>query len=214
MRRNHTVTNSVTVTNTATVINTVATMVTRVVAVVVAATMVSVLLSGVTPVGRARAACWLAPVVAPISDPYRAPVCPWCAGNRGVEYTTRPGTAVRAVAAGRVTFADTVVDRRYVVVEHGDGRRATYGHLASIAVRVGDRVVARSIVGTAGATMHFGLRDGDRYLDPTREIGRPAYPIRLVPLDGSPGAPPGPPRPRCDRVEKAGFANVNAPWRR
>lgn len=168
----------------------------------------------IVPVGVATGACWLPPVEAPVSDPYRAPACPWCAGNRGIEYATVPGTSVRAVAAGRVTFAGTVVDRRYVVVEHVDGRRATYGDLGSIRVEQGDRVVARSVVGTATSTFHFGLRDGSGYLDPTPEIGLPSYPVRLVPLDGSAGSPPGPPRPRCSTPEKPRFPVANPTWRR
>ncbi|TDT17006.1 peptidase M23-like protein [Ilumatobacter fluminis] len=174
-----------------------------------AALVASCLLSGIVPASSVAAACWFAPVDAPISDPYRPPRCPWCAGNRGIEYATVPGTPVRAVASGTVTFAGTVVDRRYVVVEHADGRRATYGLLSSIGVSAGDRVTARSIVGTAGATTHFGLRDGDDYVDPTPEIGRLAYAVRLVPLDGSPGAPPGPARPRCETPEIRAFPGAN-----
>ena len=175
-----------------------------------AAVLVSCLLSGIAPTSPVFAACWLPPVRAPIADPYRAPACPWCAGNRGIEYTTVVGAPVRAVAPGEVTFAGAVAGLRYVVVEHTDGRRATYGHLASIRVGVGDTVGSRSIVGTAGPTLHFGLRDGDEYVDPTPEIGRIAYAVRLVPLDGSPGSPPGPPRPRCGTSEKRPSPGANA----
>ena len=171
--------------------------------------LASCLLSGVVPAEVATAACWRPPVDGPISDPFRAPACRWCAGNRGIEYATVVGSPVRSVAPGRVTFAGTVVDRRYVVVRHADGRRATYGHLATIRVDAGDRVAARTIIGTAGSTMHFGLRDGDLYVDPTPEIGRLTYPVRLVPLDGSPGAPPGPPRLSCASPEKPRFADAN-----
>ena len=76
-------------------------------------------------------ACWLPPVDAPVVDPFRPPPCTWCAGNRGLEYGTPSGVAVRAVAAGEVTFSGTVAGERYVVVRHADGRRATYGGLAS-----------------------------------------------------------------------------------
>jgi len=174
------------------------------------AALASCLLGSVTPMSPVFAACWLPPVHAPIVDPYRAPACPWCAGNRGIEYTTVLGVPVRAVAPGEVTFADAVAGLRYVVVEHADGRRATYGHLASIRVDVGDGVGTGAIVGTAGTTLHFGLRDGDDYVDPTPEIGRVAYAVRLVPLDGSPGSPPGPPRPRCDASEKQSLPRANA----
>jgi murein DD-endopeptidase MepM/ murein hydrolase activator NlpD len=157
----------------------------------------------VVPSAVVAAPCWQPPVSAPVADPFRAPACPWCPGNRGIEYRTRPGTQVRAVAAGRVTFAGSVAGERYVVVRHADGRRATYGNLASIAVSEGDAVVARSIVGTASPATHFGLRRGDTYVDPTPYLGRPVTVTRLIPLDGSVAAPPGPTRWRCAASENS-----------
>jgi murein DD-endopeptidase MepM/ murein hydrolase activator NlpD len=145
------------------------------------------------------ARCWQSPVAAPVVDPYREPACRWCPGNRGIEYGTRPGAVVRAVAAGRVEFAGAVAGRRYVVVRHVDGWRATYGGLSAILVERGDVVLSRSIVGRAGDTVHFGLRDGDGYRDPGPFLGRLVYRPRLVPTDGSPGAPAGAPVLRCNR---------------
>jgi murein DD-endopeptidase MepM/ murein hydrolase activator NlpD len=162
----------------------------------------------------AAAPCWHPPVDAPIVDPYRAPVCRWCPGNRGIEYRTVPGTAVRAVAAGTVTFAGNVAGLRYVVVQHADGRRATYGHLASVGVDAGDLVVARSVVGRASAVTHFGLRDKSGYVDPTPMLGRLERVARLVPLDGVGAAPSGPPRLRCRGAEISPFPGANAPERR
>lgn len=141
--------------------------------------------------------CWRPPVSAPVVDPYREPACRWCPGNRGLEYDTRVGAPVRAVAAGDVTFAGTVAGRRYVVVEHHGGWRTTYGDLVARMVERGDRVVARSIVGIADTTFHFGLRDRLGYRDPAPFLGRLTSPPRLVPLDGSAGAPPGRARLRC-----------------
>jgi murein DD-endopeptidase MepM/ murein hydrolase activator NlpD len=141
--------------------------------------------------------CWEPPVVAPILDPYREPACPWCPGNRGIEYATRPGAAVRAVAAGRVTFVGSVVGTRYVVVEHANGWRATYGALRQVTVQHGGAVVSGSVVGTTTSRFHFGLRDRDGYRDPTPHLGRWVHRSRLVPTDGSAGPPPGQPRLRC-----------------
>ena len=155
------------------------------------------------------APCWQPPVSAPIADPFRAPACRWCPGNRGIEYRTRPGTPVRAVAAGRVSFAGSVAGERYVVVRHADGRRATYGKLESVEVAAGDAVVARSIVGVASRSTHFGLRRGDTYVDPTPYLGRPVTVARLIPVDGSPAAPAGPTRWRCAVPEKSGGQGVN-----
>jgi len=178
------------------------------------AAMVTAIGAALCPTDGVAAVCWRPPVEAPISDPYRAPACPWCAGNRGIEYATRSGTPVRAVAAGRVSFAGTIAGRTYLVVRHADGLRATYGHLRTARFAVGDLVVAGSIVGTAGATLHFGLRDGDRYLDPAPWIGRLVRPAWLVPTDGSPGGPPAAPKLRCRAGGNSGVPGVIGTWRR
>ena len=135
---------------------------------------------------------WPPPVVAPVVDPFREPACPWCPGNRGIEYGTAPGVVVRAVAAGTVTYAGVVAGVRYVVVEHAGALRATYGNLATALVGAGDRVVRGSPVGTTAGPFHFGVRRGERYVDPEPLIGVWRGVVRLVPADGS-AAPPAPP---------------------
>ncbi|MGH9132727.1 MAG: peptidoglycan DD-metalloendopeptidase family protein [Ilumatobacteraceae bacterium] len=156
-------------------------------------------LSVVSAAGAVAAfACWLPPVGAPVVDPFRPPPCSWCAGNRGLEYGTADATVVRAVAAGVVTFSGRVAVARYVVVRHADGRRATYGGLAGSSLGVGDAVASRSVIGTTVGHLHFGLRDGDTYLDPAPFLGRLVGRPRLVPDDGTPRRTALPPRLRCD----------------
>jgi murein DD-endopeptidase MepM/ murein hydrolase activator NlpD len=129
--------------------------------------------------------CLPPPVVAPVIDPFRAPVCAQCAGNRGLEYGTDPGTPVTAVAPGVVTFSGVVAGTRYVVVLQPDGYRATYGRLASATVSVGAAVTARTMLGTTTAGLFFGFRDGDAYIDPTPFLGTWRSRPRLVPVDGA-----------------------------
>jgi murein DD-endopeptidase MepM/ murein hydrolase activator NlpD len=154
----------------------------------------------------AAAACWHPPVTAPVVDPFRPPACPWCAGNRGIEYGTRPGVPVRSVAAGEVTFSGRVAGTGYVVVRHLDGRRATYGGLARAFVGAGDRVQTGALIGATAGHLHFGLRAGQTYLDPApffgRLIGRP----RLVPTDGAAPRAAPPPKLRCDVPATLGFS--------
>lgn len=141
--------------------------------------------------------CWHPPVDAEVADPFRAPSCPWCPGNRGIEYNSGPGEPVRAVAAGVVTFAGPVAGTFYLVVGHADGVRATYGGLTDVTLRVGDPVVRRMRVGTTVGRLHFGLREGDDYIDPTPFLGYLVGRARLIPTDGSPERPAPPPVLRC-----------------
>lgn len=145
----------------------------------------------------ASAPCWLPPVAGTVVDPFRPPRCPWCAGNRGIEYATAPGAVVRAVATGVVSFSGVVVGVRYVVVDIGDARRITYGRLTSSTLRAGDHVPSGSIVGIAGGQLFFGLRVGEVHHDPAPLLGELVGRPRLVPTDGSPARPAPAPTLRC-----------------
>lgn len=122
------------------------------------------------------------PLDAPVIDPFRAPASPYGPGNRGIDYATVPGTVVRAVAPGTVTFAGSVAGRRYVTVEHADGLRSSYGDLASISVVEGQVVAAGAEVGRTGETLHLGIRRGDEYLDPQALFAAAAPEVRLIPV--------------------------------
>jgi murein DD-endopeptidase MepM/ murein hydrolase activator NlpD len=163
-----------------------------------AATALLIGVAPAPPTRAASAACLRPPVDAPISRPFDAPACPWCAGHRGLTYEVPEGTAVRAAAAGAVTFSGLVVDVRYVVVRHGDGMLATYGGLESTTLSSGDRVAAGATIGRSGPELYFGLRSGpDAYVDPEPLIGELVVRPYLVPTDGSPPRPPPEPVVRC-----------------
>jgi murein DD-endopeptidase MepM/ murein hydrolase activator NlpD len=145
--------------------------------------------------------CWSPPIVAPVTEPYGAPACTYCPGNRGIEYGPRPGQAVIAVAGGTVSFAGGVAGTRYVVVDHRDGIRATYGRLSTMAVARGADVVAGQRLGTTSDSFYFGLRHGvapdEVPVDPTPMLGTAVYPARLVPVDGTPALAVGAGRLSC-----------------
>jgi murein DD-endopeptidase MepM/ murein hydrolase activator NlpD len=162
----------------------------------IAALTVLVVTADSGPVSAAT--CLLAPVDAPVTRAFEAPPCPWCAGHRGLTYAVAPGTAVRAAAAGEVTFSGLVVDVRYVVVRHGDGLLATYGGVESTTLSPGDRVAAGATIGRSGPELYFGLRTApDTYIDPEPLIGELVVQPYLVPTDGSPQRPPPAPVLRC-----------------
>jgi len=132
---------------------------------------------------RPTAVAYEAPVVAPVTDPFRPPATPYGPGNRGLEYATEPGGVVRAAAGGVVTFAGPVAGALHVTVRHADRARTTYAGLASVAVEAGEVVEPGQVVGTSGATLLWTLRLGEAYLDPAVALaasGRGG--VRLVPV--------------------------------
>ena len=143
------------------------------------------------------APCWSPPVEGVVTDPFREPPCPWCPGNRGIEYRVAGSTTVHATATGRVIFSGTVVYTTYVVVQLANGWRLTYGKLDDTHLEQGDIVVAGSVIGRSSGEFFFGVRDGDVYIDPAPFLGRLFGAPRLIPSDGSAARPSMTPRLRC-----------------
>lgn len=157
-----------------------------------AAVVVAVLASTLVASSRTTAAqsepAYLPPVDAPVVDGFRPPEHAFGPGNRGLEYGTEAGTAVRAAADGRVVFAGDVAGARHVTVLHPDGLRTTYSFLDELAVVVGQSVDQGQVVGTTAGHLHLGARLGDDYLDPASLFGSDSLPVRLVPFELPPGA--------------------------
>ncbi|MEW2164282.1 M23 family metallopeptidase [Streptomyces sp. NPDC007084] len=153
----------------------------------------------------AIARAWPVGVRPPVVRSWEPPATAYSRGHRGVDLATAPGALVRAVAAGRVSFAGRVAGRGIVSVElAGTGTpplRTTYGPVRA-SVRKGDEVTAGEAVGTVEAAddahcgpascLHWGLLRGTAYLDPLSLL--PPWllglgPPRLLPLDGAPPQP-------------------------
>ena len=117
---------------------------------------------------------WIPPVGGPVVRPFVAPIAVYAAGHRGVDFAAAPGTPVRAANDGTVSFAGDVAGSLHVVVAHAGGIRTTYAFLLSADVRTGDAVRRGQVIGGAGGSgeahepsvLHFGVRVGDRYVDP------------------------------------------------
>lgn len=150
-----------------------------------AATTVALLLTFSVVAVADAAPCWRPPVAGRIVDDFRAPSCPYCAGNRGIEYQTSAAGVVRSVAAGRVAFSGAVAGTIYVVIEHVDGWKVTYGLLSEANVRRGDPIARGAVLGKVGRRFHFGLRVSGEYRDPEPYLGNLVGLPRLVPIDGT-----------------------------
>ncbi|MEM9713893.1 MAG: peptidoglycan DD-metalloendopeptidase family protein, partial [Actinomycetota bacterium] len=171
-------------------------------ALIVAAVSVCLVAGSAVPAAAVESTDYVPPVDAPVVDEFRPPSTRYGAGNRGLEYATRPGQTVRAAARGTVSYAGNVAGRLVVSIQHPDGLRTTYTGLASISVGRGAAVDAETPIGTASATLHFGVRAGDAYLDPAALLGgrrrvflvadeldrriTPAYAEHLFPGGGNP----------------------------
>ena len=106
-----------------------------------------------------------------VLDYFRAPSCRWCAGNRGIEYRTAPGSVVRATTTGIATFVGVVAGTHYVVVRASKTGLVTHGRLASVMVKTGDMVVVGQAIGVAGESLYIGVRVDGQYIDPAQCAG-------------------------------------------
>ncbi|MGN6356448.1 MAG: peptidoglycan DD-metalloendopeptidase family protein [Novosphingobium sp.] len=93
----------------------------------------------------------------------------------GLDIVAKAGTAVRAVADGRVIFAGEEPQQygTMVIVDHGGGWHSAYAFLNRVTVKEGERVKATERVGLVGHTgqatrdeLHFELRRDNRPVDP------------------------------------------------
>jgi septal ring factor EnvC (AmiA/AmiB activator) len=95
--------------------------------------------------------------------------------NDGIDIAMAVGTAVRAVAKGRVDFANDDYEGvgGMVVLNHGDGYYTIYSHLSDVGVSTGTEVAAGTVIGHSGETgslkgpvLHFEVRKGATPLNP------------------------------------------------
>jgi len=108
---------------------------------------------------------------------WEPPANPYGPGHRGVDLAAAAGDPVRAVTAGRVSFAGRVAERGVVSVElagTGDPPLRTTYEPVRVSVRKGDEVAAGEVLGVLepptahcpASCLHWGLRRGETYLNP------------------------------------------------
>lgn len=94
------------------------------------------------------------------------------------------GAPVRAVAAGRVAFADWLPGLgQLVIIDHGSGWLSLYGHNDELLKATGATVAAGDTVATVGDSggraqpeLYFEIRSGGKPIDPRPWFARPSPP--------------------------------------
>lgn len=115
----------------------------------------------------------------PMQNPYDGKTM----DHQGVDIKAPKGTAVLAVADGKVAIAETAytVDQgkgRYVLLHHSAGETSSlYSHLDSVGVTKGQEVRKGDVIGTVGSTgratgphLHLEIRKGETAIDPASLI--------------------------------------------
>lgn len=99
-------------------------------------------------------------------------------GAPGVELLAAAGSPVRAVAAGRVAFADRYDEYGLtVIVDHGDRYYSLYANPRSTEVHAGDSVPSGGRIGLVGGdgshgtALYFELRHNASIVDPSPWLG-------------------------------------------
>jgi murein DD-endopeptidase MepM/ murein hydrolase activator NlpD len=119
------------------------------------------------------------PVEGNISSPYGErdnPITGERTFHSGVDISATSGTPIRVTADGVVSYAGWTQSSGYVVlVEHGCGFSTAYAHNKSNAVKIGQRVKRREIIGYIGSTgkstgphVHYEVWEKGKRINPSK----------------------------------------------
>jgi septal ring factor EnvC (AmiA/AmiB activator) len=94
--------------------------------------------------------------------------------NSGIDIAAPFGTAIAAVARGRVDYVNWLEGfGKCAILNHGGGFYTLYAHASEISVPVGKDVAAGEVIGrvgdtgsTIGTALHFEIRRGKQALNP------------------------------------------------
>lgn len=93
--------------------------------------------------------------------------------SSGIVIACDAGGAVKAVAKGRVSYAEEFMEYgNLVILDHGDGSFSVYGNLQDIAVAANESVEPGDVVGHANSTIYFELRKSTGPVDPLNYLAR------------------------------------------
>jgi murein hydrolase activator len=88
--------------------------------------------------------------------------------NLGIDIKAEPSAVIRAVAPGRVAYADQFMGYgNLVIVDHGGGFYTLYANLTEMSAQVGTEVTAGAKVGVVADYLHFEIRKDGKSVNPT-----------------------------------------------
>ena len=110
-------------------------------------------------------------------------------GHRGIDLVAKQGETILAAASGTVAFVGSIAGKPVISIDHGEVR-TTYEPVVST-LHSGDRVALGQVIGELASgghcsapkintCLHWGLREGKKYLDPLLLIGNGGGQLRLV----------------------------------
>ena len=114
------------------------------------------------------------PVAGELTGRFGAPLGEGGVNSKGIFIRSAAGKEVRAIAGGRVVFADWMRGfGNLLIVDHGEGYMSIYGNAESLLKRPGDVVRTGDTIATVGATggseesgLYFEIRYQGRAVDP------------------------------------------------
>lgn len=126
------------------------------------------------PTGRPISKGWISSFYGKRTDPFTGKP-EW---HKGMDFASKMGSEINAVASGVVTWAG----ERYgygnlVEINHGNGYSTRYGHAAKVLVKVGDSVEKGQLIARMGSTgrstgphVHFEVLLNEVQIDPSRFV--------------------------------------------
>ncbi len=118
---------------------------------------------------------WLEPVKGEIVRRFEAPLGPFAAGHRGIDFSAPVGSEVVASGPGTVTFSGPVADSGlFVTISHDAELQTTYSFMSTVTVVAGQKIGRGEAIGASGnghpespaPILHFGVKLAGVYIDP------------------------------------------------
>ncbi|MFE7361504.1 peptidoglycan DD-metalloendopeptidase family protein [[Kitasatospora] papulosa] len=118
---------------------------------------------------------WMKPVNAPYGTKFGVKGSMWSSGRHtGLDFPAAVGTAIKAVAAGRVSSVGSGGPYgKHMTVDHGGGLQSLYAHMSQIVAKAKENLAAGSAIGKVGATgnvtgphLHLEARVNSKSVDP------------------------------------------------